>query len=491
MSLILPEYLWKHQKKIITETHDRQHYGYFLEQGTGKTLTGITQFRNTFQKYRRPMKTLIICPNIVVLNWQEEIEKFSKCGPMVQPLTGPGKKRIEALKTPGKHIFITNFEALDIPGLFFTRTIREVRNKKTGKVKKEKIDTPIDHGFEWLIVDESHRFKTHSATRTKLAIKMADKIPFKRILTGTPILKDEQDIWAQYRILDGGTTFGTNFYAFRNEWFIDKNAGMPGQRHFPAWELRPGMEEKMNRLIYNKAVRVEKRECLDLPPLVMQRAFCEMGRDQKKAYEDMKRDFIAYLDDDAATASVAITKALRLQQIVSGYFPAEAKMKIGTDNKPFKDVPRLKALTELLEDRAKGRKTIVWAVFKPNYEMVAGVCEKLGLAAGFLTGLQSKKEKDQAVKDFNEGDTDVLIASPAAGGTGVNLTSSDLSIWYSRDFSLGNRLQSLARNHRGGSEQHESITNVDILCQGTIDELGLAALDRKESIAEKILSLRL
>lgn len=469
--LILPDNLWKHQRELIEKSHDRVGYGYFLEQGTGKTLSAITQLRNAFQTARRPLKTLILCPNIVVRNWEDEINKFSMCGKYVQLLRGSRHDRIKQMDTPDKFIFVTNFEALDMEGLFWD----------TSKSKK---GIPVNRGFEMLIVDESHRFKNPDAKRTKRAIVLSDLINGqKRILTGTPILNSPLDIWAQFRIMDGGKTFGNNFFAFRGTYFIDKNAGMPSQRHFPNWQLRPGAEEQLNKLIYSKATRVEKKDCLDLPPLVMQRVYAEMGKDQAKFYREMERDLITYVRSEACVATMALTKSLRLQQIASGYVKAESG-----ETYQLIDVPRLKALEEILEDNYQRSKIIVWSVFQDNYTALRMVCEKLKINFVELTGLQTQKEKDESVKRFR-GDQEVrvILAAPSAGGTGVNLTESDLSVWYSRSFSLGDRLQALARNHRGGSEQHDKITNIDIVCPGTIDEHVLSALDSKQSIAENIL----
>ena len=68
---------------------------------------------------------------------------------------------------------------------------------------------------------------------------------------------------------------------------------------------------------------VKRDDCLDLPPLLKKKIFVEMGAEQKKAYEEMKKHFITWLKTEATTADLAITKALRLQQIVSGFAKTE------------------------------------------------------------------------------------------------------------------------------------------------------------------------
>ncbi len=474
-SPILPENLWDHQKRAVEEffslSHMEPYYGLLFEQGTGKTLTLITILRNLFTKHGRPLKTLILCPQAVVDNWRREVDKFSQCGRFVRLLTGTKKERIATLEEKDEgQIFVTNFEALDMEGLFWTR-------KGESRITRAL-------GFEVLVVDEAQRMRTHNAKRVKACIRMADKIFYRFILTGTPILNGPEDVWAQYRILDGGKAFSESFYNFRNLYFIDKNAGMPKDKHFPDWKPRPETEAAIGKLMYSRAMRVEKSECLDLPPLVQQRLAVAMSPQQQRLYDEMKRDFIAYLGSDAVVAQLAITKALRLMQLVSGF----ASLDDGT----VKELPcpRYDALRDLLDDHARTKKVIVWASWSSNYAAVKKICAELGLECVFLTGEQSHKEKAAAIEAFTKGSARVLCSNPAAGGCGINLVEASLSIWLSRTFSLEQRLQAMARNHRGGSEIHDRITSIDLYVPGTIDELILDALDRKEAVAEAILGAR-
>jgi SNF2 family DNA or RNA helicase len=107
----------------------------------------------------------------------------------------------------------------------------------------------------------------------------------------------------------------------------------------------------------------------------------------------------------------------------------------------------------------------------------------------FITGEQSTKQKGESEEAFQKDDAvRVLIAHPEAGGEGVNLTAASSMIYYTRSFSLKHEIQSEARNHRGGSERHEKITRYDIVTPGTIDEIVLQALERKQNVAEAVLA---
>ena len=81
----------------------------------------------------------------------------------------------------------------------------------------------------------------------------------------------------------------------------------------------------------------------------------------------------------------------------------------------------------------------------------------------------------------------VMIANQGAGGAGINLVEASYSIYYSKGFSLEHDLQSEARNHRGGSEIHDKITRIDLVCPNTIDESINEALSNKQHVADRIL----
>jgi len=453
--------LWKHQQHALYLSNEEDYYAYFFEQGTGKTLTAVTWLRYRCVRERRAIRTLILCPKIVIRNWASEIEENSKLGSHVCCLTGTGKKRLNDFVSQrfiGKCIFITNYESLSMRDLY---------------------KMFLDYNFDCVIFDESHKLKSHKTARTKLSITLADQVKWRLLLTGTPILNSPMDIFSQYRILDRGKRFGSNFFIFRNRYFIDKNAGMPTFKYFPNWIPKPGMFDEFNKLIYTCAYRVMKHECLDLPPLIKQKLAIELSPSQRKYYDEMKKDLIVTIGEESCTAQLALTKCLRLQQLASGFLPLESKMLT------FKDDPRIEALSDLLEG-LQDKKTIVWAVFRENYKAIREVCDSLKMKYVELHGEVSKPEESVAAFQ-NDPEVKVLIGHPISGGVGVNLQIAPYAIWYSRNFSLEAELQAEARNYRGGSEMHEKVTRIDIVAANTIDEDVLDALSKKQKISERIL----
>ena len=470
--------LWLHQREAISKAKPRNYFGLFFDPGTGKTRTVLEILLEKYSKRNRQvLPTLILCPPVVIQNWKDEFLKYTDIEESrIITLTGSGKQRLETFtESDPESVFITNYETLNMD--------------------------IFDHFTRWMhtspqpvcmVLDEMHKIKDPTSKRAKLAHTLARIAHYRYGLTGTPILNSLMDVFSQFLFLDLGERFGDNFFTFRLRFFRDRNKGMPSHKHFPDWVPLPGSSQKIKDLIAPVTMTADKSQCLDLPPFVKKTVYVEMGKDQARLYQEMKNDFLTSLEVSdgsmrTSIAELAITKALRLQQIVSGHLRVEAEASGGeVATLKIKDNPRKKALHELLEDLAPYHKVIVWAVFKDNYEDIRDVCDKLGLQYAELHG--SVKDRDAQIEMFNHSPRcRVLIGHPGSGGIGVNLVAASYSIFYSRNFSLEFDIQAEARNYRGGSNIHEKITRIDLCCRDTIDELVMIALANKVSISDKVL----
>ena len=485
--------LWNHQAEAVRRAQGLSDYALFFEQGCGKSRTMIEILKHRFNEGGEILRTLIFCPPIVVSNWVNEWKLFTKIDPRgVVPLLGPGKKRAKTFEKESAglgRVFITNYEALlmkDLHQLF-------------------SVWAP-----EAIVFDESHKLKSPSTARSKLANELANPYdsknkkrlpkPFTFLLSGTPILNSPMDIFQQYKILDGGYTFGSNYFAFRAKYFRDRNAGMPKDRYFPKWEAmskaKDGFDaiQEIKTLIASKSMRVEKKDCLDLPPEVPVLVKVDLSPEQARLYKEMKNELLTYFKSKACVATLAITKALRLMQITSGYISVETPG--DTDERvelALEETPKIKALRELLEEIVieQGQKVLVWAVFRYNYKQIRDVLEALKINFVEVHGGISESKKRVAVDTFkSDPDCKVFLGHPGSAGLGINLTVAGYSIFYSRNFSLEQYLQARARNHRGGSKEagHSSITHYDLVCEGTIDELVVEKLANKQDLSDQLLA---
>lgn len=492
MDYLIPP--WKHQLVSIEKAKDLQWFYFMFEMGAGKTGAAINSARYKIADKQRFLRTLIFAPPLVVPNWKDEWAKHSKVDPRrVVLLEDSGAKRLKTFKqvgwdqatvSPRPVIFVTNYESLRMKELFMEFLAWEP---------------------ELLIFDEAHLLKSSTSQRSQLAEKLANpkvknnqgkltvdyaKKPITYLLSGTPTPNDPTDIFQQFLIMDGGKTFGKNFWIFRSQYFVDRNAGMPKDRYFPDWQIRPGAVDEMNKLIFKHAMRVTKAECLDLPEEVSVTIKCKMAGQQARNYKEMKQDYITFVGENSASAELAITKGLRLMQITSGFLPLNPQ---GLED----DVPQVsypatdkdEKLRELLEAIAPSSKVLVWAVWRENYARIQKICDELKLPTVQVHGSIDPSKQKEAIERFKEDPSvRVWIGNPRSGGIGINLTCAPYSIFYSRNFSLVDWLQARSRNHRGG--QTEKVTHYDLICEETIDEIVQTKLASKQEMSDKLLQHR-
>jgi SNF2 family DNA or RNA helicase len=483
-----PPPLWAHQKDGVFRATSQHNFAFFAEVGTGKSRMVIETLAARY-KEKGFGKTLIFTPPIVVGQFRGEWIRYTGIKPqLVVALQGSQVKRLKDFlyNSAVPKIFITNYEALSMKGLY---------------------SAFLDWAPEFIVWDESHKLKAHDSARAKLAADLSNPYdkklkkpkpkPHTYLMTGTPVLNSPMDLFQQCKVLDGGKTFGDNIWAFRAKYFRDRNAHMPSQKHFPDWrpmeKKRDGFDAvgEINQKLQEISMRVEKKDCLDLPPEVDITVKTEMSPKQAKAYQEMKQELVTYLGDKACVATLALTKALRLMQIASGFLTVagdDGPATISFDENAKKDA--LKGLLEEITSDPKN-KCIIWSVWKETYNHIREVATALGLELVEVHGEISESKKRANIDRFrSDGALRLILLHPASGGTGLNLVEAGYSIRYSRTFSLEQYLQSRARNHRGGSLEagHEKIVYYELCAANSIDETVCSKLKNKIDMSESLLA---
>lgn len=461
---------WEHQKQAIARYADEDEFALWHDMGVGKTTTTISIMRWKYACAGEVLPTLIVSPVATLWNWQEEWKR-NAATPVADTVrvvyAKSSAKRLKILRDPLGKIFIINPEALRI---------------------KTVLEELLKMKFKAVIVDEAHKFKNPKSTTLEALLSISDNAVIRGMLTGTPILKSYLDVWSQFRFLDKGRRLCKNFFVFRRSYFVDKNLGMPKAKYYPDWRPMPDAEARLTRTIDAVVSRVQKADCLDLPPLIKTKKLIPLSTEQQKIYETMLEDLVIQVSAGTCSATNALTQTLRLLQILSGYLPLKSDDFLTGSRLTIKDNPRLLQLDEDLADLTPNHKVIVWSNFADTYEDIIEVARKHSPKVAELTG--RTKDREEQMRMFNEDpECRVIVSNPQAGGVGVNLIAASYSIWFSRGYSLGDRLQGEARNYRGGSEVHRQIVQIDYLAAGTIDEDVFAALTEKQDLSDSILDV--
>lgn len=475
------------QLKGLMLAAGKEYFGWFMEQGTGKTWVAINDAANLWGD-GRITDMLVFAPNGVHDNWHyEELTKH-------MPDWVNYKSLAWSTATTAKYREqVNNFLRRDGNQL---RILLMTWDAFTSKRSIEVIKTFINTSSKLLVVlDESHWMKNVKTLRfEKMSLLVKPHADYRRIMTGTPILKEPMDVFSQMTFLDDWMFGTTSFYAFKAEYAellpethdlvkdIIKRTGKKPQLVAKNRSGEPMYKnlDKLSSIIDKHSYRVLKSECLDLPPKIYQRVYFSMTPAQEKLYRLMKEEYRMMLGDGSVTAVNALTSLIKLSQITSGYYNTkENVLRVPGDN------PKLNLFTETLEDAlSDGSSIIVWASFRQEIEDIAAACKKIGVSHVEYDGSVSQKDRIKNRADFQNGAARVFIGQQQAGGTGITLTKAEKVIYYSNRFSYGDRIQSEDRAHRIG--QHKNVVYIDLLGKGTIDIVILNSLLAKKSLASVI-----
>lgn len=469
---MLPRY--EYQQQILDETWDRESYALFWEQGCAKTRPAIDTAGKLFEAGKIDA-VLVVSLNGVHRQWIErELPKWAEFEYQAMVYEVPKGRTKKTARELSSLIHHDGLAILAMPLSVYT--------SQHGK----------DAMWQFLkqrrclyVLDESHRIKGAGTKTSKAAVASAKYAPYRRILTGTPYLNSPFDYYPQVRFLDPNYWIQNGFpnlACFKSHFSITQQfETRQGQRFQKVVAYRN--EEDLTELLKPISSRLTKAEALPwLPERTYSPVAVELSKAQRELYTALTEEYLdAFRKFEAATeVELAepppdpMTTLLRLQQIVCGYYPTgDEDDLVQLDKKN----PRVDQAVQIC-DNTTGQ-VIIWARFTKDIE---NLLEALGTdRAARYDGKINAAEKERSLERFRDGEVQALVMNQQAGGTGLTLNEASTTIYFSNSYSLGDRLQSEARNHRAG--QKNAVTYYDLFSPGTVDEQILAALRGKIEMA--------
>lgn len=470
---------YAHQREAFERDRDREHHALLMEQGTGKTKVIIDTLAWLFNK-GAVNAALVVAPKSICRTWARDqipvhlSDTVSRRHVVVW--SGSPKKAelkdLQELFQPDPlclKVLVMNVEALSLgtkknPGKAFVFAEAFLRAHRA-----------------LMAVDESTTIKSPDANRSKNVIRLGQLAAYRRILTGTPVTQSPLDIFNQFDFLASNLLECGNYYSFRNRYAQLRRRVINGR----SFDEVVGFQrlDELRSLIDRNAYRKLKVDCLDLPPKVYQTRYVELGAEQERLYNSLRDSAMVELDATRiVTAPLFLTRLLRLRQILAGVVPADGE----TESFELEENPRLRVLLEALEE-TRG-KAIIWVSFvKPLLRVVRELNTKFGpgSAVPFYGDVPAKTRQDivECFQSQNEKPR-FFVGQVRTGGLGLTLTAAHTVIYFDHDWSLEARAQSEDRAHRIG--QTESVTYIDLVAEGTVDETIISALRDKRDLADLV-----
>lgn len=320
----------------------------------------------------------------------------------------------------------------------------------------------------FLVVDESLMIKNPRAYRTENIIKIGESCEYKIILNGTPVSRNEADLFSQFYLLDW------RILGYRSYWSFAAN-------HLE-YDDYGNLKKVLNTDMLAKKIapytyQVKKEECIKLPNKKYSTYnFCLTDK-QDEEYMRVAEILMEQLDEWRSETIYRLFSGL--QAVISGKRLVFNKNATHFETLEMfespKDNPRIEALLGCLTDE----KTIIFCRYESEIQQL---CDILPNSARF-DGKISIMEREKALKEF-AGEKKYLVANRNCAGYSLNLQFCHKIIYMSNDWDLGTRLQSEDRVHRLGQEHNVEI--IDICAYNTIDEKILSCLWKKENLLDSI-----
>ncbi len=372
-------------------------------------------------------RVLIVCPASLKRNWEAELKAVGipdsaiarveslaaaravdKSVSMVADVTGNPEEYLEKPQPPEAARFvIVNYELLRV----------------------------LEGNYTLAIFDEAHYLKEPSARRTQEAFRLAQRIERRWLLTATPMLNREEELWTLLRL--GGHPMG----ALSLPDFRSLYAGEAEQRALLGTRLQEWM------------LRRHKSEVLSLPGKYHQTLSIDPGPDWMATYQDIR-------NNDHLRA---IEKIGRMRILL--------------------EQGKREAILGLLENLQESAKALIFCQFR---ETVHWFAEQLGDTAVTMTGALTGKARDRAVQRFQHEDAvRWLVATIDTAGVGLNLTAATYVFFVSRPWTPATQDQAEDRAYRIGQNRRVEIY-LPLIAE-TIDSDIAALLDAKRAVSEGVL----
>lgn len=333
------------------------------------------------------------------------------------------------------------------------------------------------------IADEAHALKGNS-TRQSLAFRrIAAHAGNVIALTGTPVTKDTGDVYPVLAAMDTASWPSRERFVRRYCQTTDTEYGETIEG------LNKLAEPEFRAVLLGSMRRVAKADVLSqLPPKVYSVRRVEIPPEWRKAYDGMAEDMLAELPDGGELPVMeTLAQMTRLSQLACSAADVEVTEEwdgqlqvMKTHYQVTLKAPSWKAdaLLGILAER-RGQPVSVFAVSRQLIEIAGQACQEAGYRIGYITGAVPRRERAEAIEQFQAGKLDVILATTGAGGTGITLTAAGTAVFLQRPWSLAEALQAEDRQHRLGSERHEMVEIIDVVSKDTIDESVRAALKDK------------
>ena len=433
--------------------------------GTGKTHIAIAIDQMWYQKAKIKYPTLIVAPLNTFDSWQE---KYEMQDPNATIFTIDRKNRdafVKAIKAYKADVFLCHWDALRL------------------------IVDDLEHvTFNTVIADEVHRASNRKAKATK-ALKRI-KTYHKLALSGTASGDKPENLWSINNWL--WPKYYKSYWKFRDTYCVEELTFSGGAAYKKVVGIK-NHDQLMEEMKPWFTRHLKREKCCShhpegvmgwLPDKVYSNVWVDLSPTQRKFYEQMRKEMVAWVgehEDSPLVASVVVAQMVRLSQMALATPEFEGvKIKLNLPSS------KLDALKEIIED-AEGKQFVVFSASKQICYLAQKYLAESGITSEVLSGDTPQGQREGMVKRFNDNEFQIFIGVIQAAAEGIDglQHSTDTAIFLDRAWSTVKNSQAEDRLHRGG--QKDTVTIIDIMARNTLDFGRKQRLETKWSLIKQML----
>jgi SNF2 family DNA or RNA helicase len=218
-----------------------------------------------------------------------------------------------------------------------------------------------------------------------------------------------------------------------------------------------------------------------LPEKTYDRIWVDLNPTQRKFYEQMRKEMVAWVGEHEETplvASIVVAQLARLSQftlatpIITGYKDVWNKSKEIWEKKPIVDLimpsSKIEAVKEFISDNPD-KQLVVFSASKKACYLAQTEFARAGISGEVLSGDTKDFARREMVSRFVRGEFRVFIAVIQAAAEGIDglQHATDTAVFLDRSWSTIKNKQAEDRLHRDG--QKNTVLIIDVMARGTLD----------------------
>jgi hypothetical protein len=397
------------------------------DMGMGKTLQIaclLALRRAASDRPRRP--SLVVAPVILLDNWRTELEDFfvASAFPKVAVLHGATLSRfrkadgsVDDVALAECDLVLTNYDTLQA----YQKSLLRI---------------------DWAIValDEAHNIKNPAAYRSRAARGL--KREFAIAATGTPVENKLSDLWSIFDFASPGMPF-TNLEPFRRTYEVAGTTGIQSLREHLRYPHAT-----------SKVLRRTKETLRDLRPKESHVRFVEMTPEQVTIEQSIVRKAKEH-------GPLGVLQGLQKLYQHPALLLAEKGDRRGSADididRAIATSPKLRLCLEVLEDvRALGEKALVFTLWRDMQDLLVGAIQRrFDIRVPIINGDPANREraKMRIAELGRAAGFGVMVLSPIAAGTGLNIQCANHVLHYGRWWNPAKEDQATDRAHRLGQDR--------------------------------------